>query len=74
MRGIDTPLFLCLLQYSHIKYGYAIVFSIGADSNIVKAIKMKRKNDIILAVVQMALTLIFSIYHIIGLIASSTTL
>lgn len=56
-------------------YGlYAVVFSVPATGFIVKSIKLKKKHEIIVAVVYAVATLMFSAAHIYNLITSSTIL
>ena len=56
-------------------YGlFAVVFSINAAGYIFKAIRLKKRNDIVFSVIHVILALIFSYAHISGLIASSTIL
>lgn len=56
-------------------YGlYAIVFSVLGASFTVKAIKLKRKHEIAVAIVYIILTLLLSIAHIYNLITASTIL
>lgn len=43
---------------------YAIIFSLGATSFTIKAISMKRKRDLIGAIVYITATLFFSCVHI----------
>ena len=53
---------------------FAIVFSTNAIGYTIKAIRMKRKNDITFATIHTIATLLFSIVHIYELISSSTIL
>lgn len=56
-------------------YGlYAVVFSILATGFVVKAIKLKRPHEILVAVIYIVTVLLFSIAHICQLIAASTIL
>lgn len=56
-------------------YGlYAVVFSVPAAGYFVKAIKIKKKKDIILAIIYIIVTLFFSMIHINNLIINSTVL
>lgn len=52
---------------------YAVIFSVSAAGFIFKAIRMKRKRDIILSTVYTLATLILSIAHIIKLINTHGT-
>ncbi len=49
---------------------YAIIFSIPAAGFIVKAIRMKRKRDIVLSIIYTLATLILSVAHIFNLITN----
>jgi hypothetical protein len=53
---------------------HAVFCSVPATGYIFKAVNMKRKRDIIVSVIWIAVTLILSIAYIHGLIASSTIL
>lgn len=56
-------------------YGlYAIVFSVSATGFTVKAIKLKRKHEIVVAIMYIILTLLSSTAHIYNLITASTIL
>ncbi|MFT3984148.1 MAG: DUF6442 family protein [Lachnospiraceae bacterium] len=56
-------------------YGlYAIVFAILTAGFIVKSIYLKRRHEIIVAMIYMTFTLFFSISHIYHLIVTSTIL
>lgn len=56
-------------------YGlYAIIFSIPAAGYIVKALTMKRKPDVVLAIIWTVAAIILSVVHIAELIRSSTIL
>ncbi len=50
---------------------YAVVFSILAASFIVKAVKLKRKHEIAVAVIYVLLTILLSIGHIYYLMGTS---
>lgn len=53
-------------------YGlYAVVFSVPTTGYLVKAMRMKKKKDIILAIIYILATLFFSIIHINHLITTS---
>ncbi|MBP1989536.1 DUF6442 family protein [Paenibacillus eucommiae] len=49
---------------------YAIIFSISAAGFIVKAIRMKRRRDIVLSIIYTLVTLILSVAHIFKLITT----
>jgi hypothetical protein len=56
-------------------YGlYAIVFSVLGTGFVVKAIKLKRKHEIAVAIAYILLTLLLSAAHIYNLITTSTIL
>jgi len=56
-------------------YGlYAVVFSIPAAGFVVKAIRLKRRHEIIVAVIYSIAVLLFSIAHICNLIITSAIL
>lgn len=56
-------------------YGlYAIVLSVGATGAIVRSVRMRRRRDILLAVITTAATLVLSAAHLGRLIATSTIL
>lgn len=56
-------------------YGlYAVVFSVLAAGFTVKAIRLKRKHELVVAIVYIVATLLFSIAHIHQLITTSTIL
>lgn len=56
-------------------YGlYAIFFSVFAAGFTVKAIRMKRKHEIVFAAIYTAAALLFSFAHIYGLITASVIL
>lgn len=64
-----------LIVGSGMSYGmYAIVFSVPAAGFIVKSIQMKRRREIVLAVIWTIGALVFSIAHIYQLIAASAIL
>jgi len=64
-----------LLVGDGVNHGFAaLTFSIGATVCTVKAIRMKRKSDIALAVFLVILTLLLSFNHIYGLITGSAIL
>lgn len=49
---------------------YAIIFSVSAAGFIVKAIRMKRRRDIVLSIIYTLVTLILSVVHIYKLITT----
>lgn len=53
---------------------YAVVFSIPATGFIVKAIRLKRRHEILVAALYTVATLCFSAAHIYNLIIASTVL
>lgn len=56
-------------------YGlYAVIFSIPSAGFIVKAIRLKRRHEIIVAVIYIIATLMFSVAHIYNLITTSAVL
>ena len=56
-------------------YGlYAVVFAIPAAGFFVKAIKLKRKHEIMVAAIYTIAAVLFSVAHIYGLIAASAIL
>ena len=56
-------------------YGlFAVIFSVNATGYIIKAIRLKKRNDIVFAILLVITTLVFSVVHIYGLITSSTIL
>lgn len=56
-------------------YGlYAVVFSIPAAGFVVKAIRLKRRHEIIVAAIYIIATLLFSAAHIYNLITTSAIL
>jgi hypothetical protein len=56
-------------------YGlYAVVFSVPATGFVVKAIRLKRRHEIVIAVIYTLCVLLFSFTHIYQLISTSTIL
>ena len=56
-------------------YGlYAVVSSILAAGFVVKAVRLKRKHEIVVAVIYTVATVVFSVAHIVGLISFSSIL
>jgi len=51
---------------------YAVIFSISAATFIVRAIRMKRKSDIVLSIIYTLATLVLSVIHIYNLIKTYT--
>ncbi|WP_425436552.1 DUF6442 family protein [Paenibacillus herberti] len=50
---------------------YAIIFSVSAAGFIFKAIRMKRRRDIVLSILYTLATLTFSVIHIVKLIENN---
>jgi len=58
-----------------LNYGlYAVVFSVFTAGYIVKSIRLKRRQDIIIAVINTVAVLLFSVAHIYNLITASAIL
>jgi hypothetical protein len=56
-------------------YGlYAVAFSVPATGFIVKAVRLKRKHEIFIAVIYVIAVLLFSFAHIYQLVTTSTIL
>lgn len=50
---------------------YAIVFSIGATNFVIKAVRLKRKRYLLLAIVYTLITVILSVFHLLGVMTKS---
>lgn len=62
-----------ILSGGGMNYGlYAIVFSITATSSAIRAFRMKRRSDILIAIVYVMLVLILSAVHIFNVISTSS--
>lgn len=64
-----------ILTGGGINYGlYAIVFSVSATNFIIKYWKLRKKHELIMAVLYVVIVLAFTASHICSLISSSTIL